>query len=75
MAIKYFGLYGLTEKKPSGLVRRTKDKRGLWYEYLDARGEWVGDPNLVRHFWGYSDEAEEITEAEALKFIAKSRSP
>jgi len=72
MAITYYGLFGLNDKKPSGLFREIKNdrKKELHYEVLDPQGEWFADPSLVQHLHGYSDEAEEITEAEALEFIA-----
>ena len=73
--ITYYGLFGLTEKKPSGLFRVVKKGKVSYPEGLNDKGEWEFNPELSRHLNGYSDEAEEITEAEALKFIAKSRSP
>jgi hypothetical protein len=52
-----------------GLMRRT----GAKIEYLDERGIWVENRDLIRKFVGGDTDFDEISFEEALKIIERSR--
>lgn len=52
-----------------GAMRRD----GVHVDYLDNRGEWIEDRELIRKFIGGDTDFEEITEKEILKLIMKRK--
>jgi predicted YcjX-like family ATPase len=49
MATTYF-TFELDDGSRTGLVRHTRDDEGLTLERVDRAGDWIDDPNLIRHF-------------------------
>ncbi|MBA7496822.1 hypothetical protein ES702_07431 [subsurface metagenome] len=73
---KYYGLFGVNLKKPSGIFRlvyNDKDRSLYHPEGLDKDFKWEFNPMLTRYINGYSDAAEEITEQQANAYLEKVR--
>ena len=69
--IEYLGKYGLTQTrdKPSAIIRRIVDKDVFTIEICNEGMPWREDVELIRYFWGLSDEAHPISAERANRIV------
>jgi hypothetical protein len=69
--IEYLGKYGITQTrdKPSAIIRMITDKDLFTIEICNEGMPWREDIDLIRYFWGLSDEAHPISAERATRIV------
>tara|TARA_Y100000593_G_scaffold92335_1_gene183583 strand:- start:4654 stop:4899 length:246 start_codon:yes stop_codon:yes gene_type:complete len=69
--VEYLGKFALskTYDEPTAIVRRIRDKGMYVVEICNEKTPWRADPDLIRHFWGLSDNAYPISVEKASRII------
>ena len=69
--IEYLGKFGLSKgyDEPSAIIRRITDKDTYTIEVCNEGMPWRVDMDLIRHFWGMSDNAYPISSERANRII------